>query len=115
MSEHPFVVFVRKLPCSVHPYGKQTTPTEPDHHPTIGSQGEYHTHVWPLCSECHKERHRIGLETFERKYGVSARGCIAYLEEWFDRLTSAQISQVTGLSVRVVERRLGRETHRAAA
>lgn len=105
MRKHPFVVFVRKLPCAVDPTGHQTTPTEFDHYPTIGAAG-LHTHGWPLCTEHHVERHAIGVPAFEAKYGVSIQANVGFLEEWFARLSTGQIAQVTGLRVAVVERRL---------
>lgn len=112
-THHPYIALVRTLPCSVGRFGHQTTTTEPDHVPTIGSYGSWHTWVWPLCHEHHAERHLIGLLAFQKKYSISAQETIDFLREWYERLSSPQIATITRLRLPFVTKH--RALERAAA
>lgn len=81
-----YVSWVRTLPCAICELTgtQQIYPTETDHHPTIGAAGKRHTKVWPLCTKHHNERHSMGIETFESRYGVKIEDRVRELRETYE-------------------------------
>jgi hypothetical protein len=37
--------------------------------------------IAPLCSACHAEQHRVGIETFQRRHGIDLAAEAAKLAE----------------------------------
>lgn len=53
---------------------------EPDHATTRGSGGKDDA-CWPLCTFHHRQRHDLGLRTFERMHGVIAGVVVGRMAE----------------------------------
>lgn len=57
-----------------------TSTIEPDHALTRGAGG-HDDSTWPLCSRHHRERHAIGLSSFELRHNVSAEVVVGHMRE----------------------------------
>jgi len=74
----PYVRWIKSLPCSVQ--GAHAGPIDPNHHPTVGSTGQVHRRIMPLCRGHHTELGDVGVESFQRKYGIDFEAFISALE-----------------------------------
>jgi len=80
-QDSKYLDWMRKQPCVVC----RRVPSDPDHHPSRGSGRGTDRRTYPVCRMHHVERHRIGIYTFQRKYGIDVESEISSHERRYEK------------------------------